>query len=444
MKPTDTARPPRFSTLDEWLSWFETLHPKKIDFSLDRVRQVLSTLGIARPDFRVITVGGTNGKGSCVAILESAYLAAGFSVGAFTSPHLLRFNERIRVNGSDATDDELISLFDGVDRALGSVTLSYFESSAVAALLAFARAEVDIAILEVGMGGRLDAVNAVEPDAALIVSVDLDHMDWLGPDREAIGREKAGILRAGRPAIIAEKDPPESVRTAVSELGAIGFYFGKDYTVESVKSGLVWHGPDGRQEALPWPPFGGAVQAGNVAACVAVIDSLRHILPVEASALTRGIENVRLPGRLDCRRIDGVDWFFDVAHNEAAAKRFAEGLVAEPNVTQRAAVFGAMRDKTLDTVVAPFLDSVDVWLVAPIDSDRTARAEDIRALLEAAGARRVVEFADIAAATQAARDGGFPQVLVFGSFYTVGPAMQTLGIYSDSHSPRDPKAWTQA
>jgi dihydrofolate synthase/folylpolyglutamate synthase len=438
-----SARPARFSTLDEWLAWFETLHPKKIDFSLERVRFVLAALGIDAPRHRVITVAGTNGKGSCVALLESVYLSAGYRVGAFTSPHLLRFNERIRIDGRDATDAELVDLFDAVDRALGTVTLSYFESSAVAALLAFARAGIDVAILEVGMGGRLDAVNAIDADAALIVSIDLDHMEWLGPDREAIGREKAGILRAGRPAIIADLDPPASVTETVATLGARAWFAGHDYVVLGDADGVVWRGPDGREQRLPLPAFGGAVQVGNVGAAVAVVQSLVALLPVSDEALRRGIASARLPGRLDRRVIEGVEWIFDVAHNAAAVARLADGLSTLPAAGTTIAVFGAMRDKQLDAVVAPFIRSVAHWHVAPVASERTAASGELRELLERLGARAVTEHADVSAATRAARQQGGDRVLAFGSFYTVGPAMATLGLYSPPHSPRDPIAWTQ-
>src|SRR5690606_4358764 len=212
--------PQSFASLAEWLAWLETLHPKKIDMSLDRIHVVLDALGIRPPPYRVITVGGTNGKGSCVAILESIYRQAGYRVGAFTSPHLVRFNERVRFDGADASDQELIALFESIDASLGAVTLSYFEASTVAAFLHFERCRADVAVLEVGMGGRVDAVNALDADAALIASIGLDHTDWLGPDREAIGHEKAGIMRAGRPVVVGDADPPASLARHAEAVGA--------------------------------------------------------------------------------------------------------------------------------------------------------------------------------------------------------------------------------
>jgi dihydrofolate synthase / folylpolyglutamate synthase len=234
--------PQRFTTLAEWLAWFETLHPKKIDMSLDRIRVILGGLGLVPPRYKVVTVGGTNGKGSCVAILESIYRQAGYRVGAFTSPHLVRFNERIRFDGADAHDEELIALFESIEASLGRVTLSYFEASAVAALLHFERRNADVAVLEVGMGGRLDAVNALDADAALIASIDLDHTAWLGPDREAIGLEKAGIMRAGRPAVVGDPDPPASLAAHAGEIGAGLELIGKDFAYRHDADGWRFEG----------------------------------------------------------------------------------------------------------------------------------------------------------------------------------------------------------
>jgi dihydrofolate synthase/folylpolyglutamate synthase len=430
----------RYATLDEWLAWFETLHPKKIDLGLDRIRLVLETLGIDKPHFAVITVAGTNGKGSCVAMLESIYRAAGYRVGAFTSPHLLRFNERIRFDGADATDAELIELFESIDAALGDVTLSYFESSAVAAILGFYRHGVDIAILEVGMGGRLDAVNALDADAALIVSIDLDHTEWLGPDREAIGREKAGIARPGRPVIVADPAPPASVTGAIAETGALGRYAGRDYAAHRDGDEIVFR--DAQVEVrMPRPAFGGPRQIDNAAACTAVALSLTGRLPLEPGVIARGIGAARLAGRIDVHAIDGHEWVFDVAHNAAAAARLAEALAGMPPARSTTAVFGAMADKDLAAVLAPFIGRVDAWHVAPIESERSARPAEVETLLRDFGVGRVTTHAGVAEATHAARQSAAERTLVFGSFYTVGPALAALELYSAPHSAGDPNAW---
>lgn len=430
------AEPARFATLDDWLAWLETQHPKKIDFGLDRVLSVLAALDLNPPPFRVIAVGGTNGKGSCVALLESVYLAAGYSVGAFTSPHLWRFNERLRRDGVEASDTELIELFRVIDAGRGAVSLTYFEWSAVAAVLFFAREGVDVALLEVGMGGRLDAVNAIDSDAALIVSIDLDHREWLGEDRDAIGLEKAGIVRADRPAIVGDANPPASLLSAIQDSGAIGILRGRDFDFvadgsrfELVSGGLP-AGP------LPVPGFGGAIQADNAAACAAAVGTLQAVLPVSDEALAEGLRRARAPGRWQRLTTGGVEWIFDVAHNPAAVARLRQELDGLPRPRRTVAVFAAMRDKELACLVEPFSAEVERWFVAPVDSERSATPEALRDLLHSLGAGSVEIHRDIATATLAARScaGVGDRVLVFGSFYTVGPATAALGIYCEARS----------
>lgn len=431
MGSPSSAVAPRFETLAEWLAWFETLHPKKIDFSLERIRDVLAALEIAVPRYRVVTVGGTNGKGSCVAILESIYLCAGYRVGAFTSPHLWRFNERIRFAGADASDAELVGVFERIEAARGNVTLSYFEASAVAAFLYFAMQDVDVAILEVGMGGRLDAVNVYDADAALIVSVDLDHKDYLGPDREAIGREKAGILRGDRPAIIADPDPPRSVLAAARERGARVHRLGRDFGVEAHADGLVYRRPGAAPRIFPRPPFGATIQLVNAAACITVVDSLQDVLAVDDAAIAAGLAAANLSGRFDRRVIDEVEWLFDVAHNPAAAARLRMAIDALPRKPRTLAVFGAMTDKDLVGVLRPFVADVAEWHVGAVASERGAELSQLCDALAELGASRVEQHVDIASACIAARARALPgeRVLVFGSFYTVGPAIAALQLY---------------
>jgi dihydrofolate synthase/folylpolyglutamate synthase len=419
----------RFESLDEWLSWLATLHPKQIDMSLDRVEAVLEALGISDPPYRVITVAGTNGKGSCVALLERIYLEAGYAVGAFTSPHLIAFNERIRFGGREVDDEGLIDAFERIDAARADITLSYFEASAVAALLYFARAGADVAVLEVGMGGRLDAVNAIDADCALIVSISLDHMDYLGPDRDVIGREKAGIVRSGKPVIVAEPDPPtgllDEIRRRGGRLALIGIEFG----AEPTPGGLRYWQRDRAPAEYPRPVFGGRVQLGNAAAAIAVVDALEDCLPVDAAALAAGLAGATIRGRFERVTVDGAEWIFDVAHNPAAAALFHEAFVSLPAPERTVAVFGAMRDKDLEAVVGPFVPLVDAWFVGGIESDRGAAPETLVTLLAALGARQPTAYPDIAAASRAARQAGADRVLAFGSFYTVGPAMRAIGIY---------------
>ena len=432
-------------TLDDWLRRFETLHPKKIDLTLDRVTAVIDKLELKPPPYKIVTVAGTNGKGSCVAMLESIYWHGGYDVGAFTSPHLWRFNERIRLNGADAEDADLVELFRIIDSTLGGITLSYFESSTVAALLHFARRRVDVAVLEVGMGGRLDASNAVDADCALVVSIDLDHREWLGDDREAIGREKAGIMRRGKPVVIADRDPPRSVLAYAATEGAVPRLIGRDFDFVRAPGG--WRrAPGDDARVWPLPPFGGDEQYGNAAACAAAVDCLAAELPVQEDALAAGIRSAYLRGRFERRDVDGVEWVFDVAHNPAAVAVLAASVGRLPRAPRTYAVFAAMRDKDLSGVVAPFLSSVDAWFVTQANAERGATADALRAVLAASGARAIETAADVAAATAAARAAAprGARVLVFGSFLTVGAAADALGLYcAPSRLGGQPAKWTR-
>jgi dihydrofolate synthase/folylpolyglutamate synthase len=329
---------------------------------------------------------------------------------------------------SDAT---LIELFERMDAARGSITLSYFEASAVAAMLHFADEHVDVAILEVGMGGRLDAVNVYDADAALIVSIDLDHREYLGPDRESIGREKAGILRADKPAIVADPDPPKSVLAVAAARGAPLRYLGRDFGVEPHAHGLVYRRPGMAPRVFPRPGFGSSIQRINTAACITVVDELEHVLPVTPEAIAAGIRAAKISGRLDVHRIDGVEWVFDVAHNPAAARGLHDAIERLPSVQRTLVVFGAMSDKDLASVLRPFIADAAEWHVAPVGSERGASAEQLRAVLDELNGRGVRTHANVAAACAAARASASPRerVIAFGSFYLVGPAMSALGLY---------------
>ncbi|MGD8808955.1 MAG: folylpolyglutamate synthase/dihydrofolate synthase family protein [Gammaproteobacteria bacterium] len=428
--------PGHASSLAEWLAWLETLHPKKIDLSLNRIRTVLEVLGLEHPPFRVVAIGGTNGKGSCVAYLANIYLQAGYRTGAFTSPHLIRFNERIAVDGVDADDTELVEAFVAMDEARDRVTLSYFEASAVAALIHFARKRVDVAVLEVGMGGRLDAVNAVDADAALIASVGLDHEEWLGNDRESIGFEKAGIMRADRPAIIADPAPPLSLRKAARDTGADALFIGEDFSVARHGDSLLVRCRNASAREVPLPRFGGPEQWLNVAACVQLTQCLAAALPVSDSAVDAGIRATAPAGRADRRHIDGVEWIFDVAHNPAAAQQLAGTLQTMPSEGRTLGVFGALRDKDIRGVLAQFASIIDAWHVITPRAERAAAAADIAETLASLGAKAAVSaFDDVAAACAAARSTACSgdRVVVFGSFYVVGPALSALELYS--HPP---------
>jgi dihydrofolate synthase/folylpolyglutamate synthase len=422
--------PRRGLTLDRWLAWFETVHPKRIDLRLDRFVAVLDSLGLRKPPYKVITVAGTNGKGSCVAMLESIYWHAGYDVGTFTSPHLLRFNERIRFNGADAGDAELVEVFEEAAAGLGPVTLSYFEASLVAALALFRGREPDVVVLEVGMGGRLDATNALDTDCALIVSIDLDHREWLGETREAIGREKAGIVRRGKPVVIGDRAVPASVLEHAAAVGAVPYLIGRDFDFR--EAGAGWRrarADNGR--AFPLPPYGGAEQLANAASCAAVVEVLGASLPVSDAALARGIANAYLRGRLERHEVDGVEWLFDVGHNPAAAAGLEAALRRLPQRARTWIVFAAMRDKDLKGVVEPFAATAAGWFVAQASTDRGATGEELGLLLESLDAKSVHVATDVAAACAAARAAAQPsdRVLVYGSFHTVGAALEALRLY---------------
>lgn len=431
------------STVEEWLRWLETLHSKKIDLGLDRIRAVISALRLRHPPYRVITIGGTNGKGSCVALLESIYREAGFRVGAFTSPHLWRFNERIRVDGEEVSDDDLMELFRDIDDARGEITLSYFEYSTLAALLHFARCRAEVVLLEVGLGGRLDAVNAVDADASLLVSIDLDHQEWLGTTREAIGHEKAGIMRRARPAVVAEREPPASVSVFASRVGANVAQIGRDF--DYILDGENWsyEGRGGLRSGLPKPVFGGSEQLANAAGCLAVVEALEGSLPVDSESIIQGLENARLGARMERRDIGGVSWIFDVAHNPAAANAFARDLALRPVAGRTLAVVAVMSDKDCRGVFAPMKPLVDEWLLTRADEERGAPTSQLAEAL-GEGVRASVHT-DIASACEQARLDAEPgdRVVVFGSFYLVGPAMLALGLYCAPSQPGElPAKWT--
>jgi dihydrofolate synthase / folylpolyglutamate synthase len=442
-----TTPPESGQTLDRWLAWFETVHPKRIDLRLDRFVAVLERLGLRSPSYQVVTVAGTNGKGSCVAMLESIYWHAGHDVGTFTSPHLWRFNERIRVNGVDAADAELVAVFEEVARALGSATLSYFEASFVAALELFRRHEPDVVILEVGMGGRLDATNAVDTDCALLVSIDLDHREWLGETREEIGREKAGIVRRGKPVVIGDRAVPAGVLTHVLEQGAIPYLIGRDFDYR--RDGWRWRRARDPESApaLPLPPFGGEEQFGNAVACATVVELLSSGLPVPPPALAAGIATAVLRGRFERRDLDGVEWVFDVAHNPAAAAALFASLRRLPVRGRTWLVFAAMRDKDLAGVVQPLLPAAAGWFVARASADRGATGAELGTLLESLGATRTVVADDVATACARARAAALSgdRVVVYGSFVTVGAAMEALRLYSAPSPLVDrPATWNRA
>ena len=412
------------STLAQWLAYLEQLHPQAVALGLERVSLVARSLGIT-PAFAIITVGGTNGKGSCCAMLEAILLHAGYRVGCYTSPHLLRYNERVRVGGEEAPDDALCRAFERIEAARGGTTLTYFEFGTLAAMLTFAAAGVEVAILEVGLGGRLDAVNTFDADCALVASVDLDHQDYLGDTREAIGFEKAGIFRAGRPAICADVEPPASLVAHAREIGADLMVIDRDFGYVAEAQQWRYWGPAGKRHGLPYPALRGAFQLGNAAACLTALDSLRARLPVTAQDLRSGLLQAQVAGRFEV--LPGRPLvILDVAHNPHAARALAANLASMPPGGRTLAVFAMLKDKDIGGVVSAVKPHISAWFVAAAGGARGASAEELAAQLTRAGVSApVVQFGDVATAWRAACESAADndKIIVFGSFLTVAAVM---------------------
>jgi dihydrofolate synthase/folylpolyglutamate synthase len=416
----------RFPTLDDWLRWQETLHPARIELGLDRVGRVAERLELLDPRHPVVTVAGTNGKGSSVAMLDSVLRAAGYRVGAYTSPHLLHYTERIRIDGLPAQDAVLCEAFERIDRARGEISLSYFEFGTLAALLSFQSADLDVALLEVGLGGRLDAVNLLDPDIALITSIGLDHQAWLGDTREAIGREKAGIMRPARPVVCADPEPPDSIAAHARDTGARLLQIGSDFGYDAHGQAWDWWGGEGHEHrGLPRPALSGAVQLRNAAGIVMVLERLHDRLPVARAALDRGLEAVVLAGRF--QRLPGSpECVLDVAHNPDSVAVLSAQLREHPVQGDTIAVIGVLDDKDLNAMLAPLRGLVARWHVAAPDTPRARPAEEVRAeLCRVDRGWSVGVHADVAEAYRAARACAcdVDRILVFGSFYTVAEVL---------------------
>src|SRR5687768_12362745 len=390
--PPYNMRMPR--TLTDWLEYIERQHPKSIDMGLDRVREVATRMRLKKPAKRVITVGGTNGKGSTVAFIEAIARAAGWRVGAYTSPHLLAYNERVRIDGLDASDADLVAAFEAVEAARSSTLLTYFEYGTLAALWLFERSKLDLAILEVGLGGRLDATNLVDADVAVITTVDVDHQDWLGNDRETIGFEKAGIARAWKPLVLGEDDPPASVLRHAYAIGASAIRAGCDFFFDSAAAHGNRFSPTdavlpgagqwtwrelGESFDLPLPRLAAPVQLRNAATAIAALRALDKKLPVDAIA--QGVANAHIPGRLQRFERDGVEVVVDVAHNPQAARGLAAWLAAAPPPGRTIAVFAALGDKDIAGVVEALADRIDAWHLAGL-ADSAPRGLAIDAFAE--------------------------------------------------------------
>jgi len=430
-------------TLDEWLVWMETLHPREIELGLERVVAVRDRLGLGAPPFAIVTVGGTNGKGSTVALLEHTLHAAGYRVGAYTSPHLIRHNERIRFGTVEISDADLIAAFARVEQARGDTPLTYFEFGTLAALDYFQQRGADIAVLEVGLGGRLDAVNAWEADVAVVTSIGIDHTAWLGPDRESIGREKAGIYRAGRCAICGDPQPPQSLIEHATRIGARLLRVHKDFDFERQPEGWTWRSLEALHAGLPYPAMRGDYQLYNAASVFMALECLANRFPVTAADRRVGLTQAVLPGRFQTLPGRPVR-VFDVAHNVQAAEALARTLTAQVVPGRTLAVCGMLRDKPIAEVLAVLAPLVARWHVAGPAVERGASGEELRAALAAAGVTEAVAgHANVEQAYSAAlaEAGENDRIVVFGSFHTVGAILRTLstpnGTMAERKNPND-------
>ena len=419
------------TTLDQWLAHCEQLHPKTIDMTLERVKLLCERLDL-RFDMPVVAVAGTNGKGSSCAMLESIALQAGYRVGLYIKPHLVHFNERCRINGQMADDALLLQHFQAVEAARGGITLTWFEYTTLVIMLALSKAAVDLVILEVGMGGRLDAVNAVDADVALITSIALDHTEFLGDNREAIGREKAGIMRPGQAVVVSDPQPPASLQARADELGADLRQLGRDFNFQGqapdIRQQWGWRGRSTRFNGLAYPALRGANQLLNASGVLAVFEALRERLPINAQAVRTGLATVELPGRFQI--VPGQPTLvLDVAHNPQSVAALALNLDQMGFYPATHAVFGAMRDKDLASLLPYLVPLVDHWHLTNLPTPRAASADALADLVRQACAGRQVVIhthatPDAALKVAAAAADPADRIVVFGSFFTVGGVLK--------------------
>jgi len=413
--------------LQDWLAHCEQLHPQAIDMGLGRVQAVADRMAL-RFDGPVITVAGTNGKGSTCAMLEAILLESGYRTGVYTSPHLVHFEERCRIHGQSVSADALAQAFALVEAARGDVSLTYFEFSTLAILKLLSQAGLDVAILEVGLGGRLDAVNIIDPDCAVITSIDIDHTSFLGTDREKIGFEKAGIMRAGKPVVVSDPVPPDSVIAHAAALGADLWRFGQDFNFSGDKLQWAWAGRGRRYSGMAYPALRGANQLVNASGVLAALEVLRPRIPVTAQAVRNGLAMVELPGRFQIVPGEPV-LVLDVAHNPHSVAALALNLDAMGFYPTTHAVFGAMADKDLRVMMERVGSVIDNWYFTDLPVPRAATAAQLQQQWQAQNRRSDAlssTHASPEAALQAAIAAANPadRIVVFGSFYTVGGVLK--------------------
>ncbi len=417
------------ASLAHWLQWLEKLSPYEIELGLDRISRVLERLALPRPS-RVLTVGGTNGKGSAVAMLEALLKTGGIRIGSYTSPHVLHYCERIRIGGKPVSEASIVATFERIERVRDGVPLTYFEYGTLAALSVFAAHGVDSVVLEVGLGGRLDAVNAVDADACLITNVSLDHCDWLGRDVESIGAEKAGIMRAGRPVVFGSPDPPRSIETAAARKGAELIVAGREFSRSDLRDGIWdWTGRGHSVSGLAAPGLRGEHQLDNASAVFALLEASGLKSLLQRECIDEALSPLGLPGRLQRIEARGLRWLLDGAHNPAGALALGDALPELAGPGRVFALLGVLDDKDSDSIIRALAPVVDRWVACSPDSPRAIPGDHLARQIAAAAGQPCRNAGSVEAAMQAAEADatGDDLILVAGSFYTVGQALRYLG-----------------
>ncbi len=428
--------PSSATPLSDWLTWLETLSPTEINLGLERVQSVLKRLELARPA-EVLLIAGTNGKGSSVAMTDALLRASGQKTGAYTSPHIRRYNERIVVNGVTASDAQIIAAFEKIEAARADTQLTYFEFGTLAAAAVFAAADLDVWILEVGLGGRLDASNAFEPTASLITNISLDHCDWLGDDVETIGFEKAGVMRPGIATVFGDSDGPESIGLQAELRGAKLLLAGRDFERHTnAAREWNWLGQSGERRGLKFPGLAGEFQLDNAAAVLALLEAAGLLDAIDTDLINAVLPKLSLAGRSQSLQSDGREWLLDVAHNPAAAEALGKNLASSPSVATTLGIVGLLNDKDVVGIIGPLVDHVDRWIAMTADSNRAVPANEL--------ARQISNFTGLgclvadtpADATEFARRNASEndRILVTGSFFTVAPVLDQLGTDSQAKS----------
>lgn len=424
---------PPGAPLSDWLTWLESLSPTEVNLGLERVQLILERLDLPRPA-HVLLIAGTNGKGSSVAMTDALLRASGLRTGAYTSPHISRYNERIVVDGIAASDAEIITAFERIEAVRGDTELTYFEFGTLAAVLVFAAAELDVWILEVGLGGRLDATNAISPTASLITNISLDHCDWLGDDVEAIAAEKAGVMRRGIATVFGDSDVPEAIRREADASGATLLLAGRDFELQFDENHeWSWRGPSGERQGLQPPGLAGEVQLRNAAAVLALLDVAGLADAIDVDLINKVLPALTLAGRSQSLSVAGLgcknnEWLIDVAHNPAAAEVLARTLGSRESPGATFAIVGLLNDKDVAGIIGPLAEHVENWVAMTAASDRAVAANELarqisnitaKACLVAESPSEAIEFARRSASEN-------DRILATGSFFTVGPILDQL------------------